>query len=645
MMKKVIFILSFIIGCLIIFSLNTSKAAISGNYTYEVKSDGTVKITDYNTSAVVTNLNIPSTIDGKKVTEIGASAFENVQAENVTIPNTVNTLQGATFRYSKIKSITIPSSVVDMKYSTLFGSTVETANIQANITELPNATFSYCSNLKKVTLGSAIKTLDVQTFLNCTSLTDFSFLNTIENIEDWCFMGCTGIKEIVLPANIKTVGRDIFDDTVKVDMSKTRLMQFGEYYAVGNKITVEGTFDYNKAFEVLNLVNEQRKANGLSELKMDEQLLEDAMVRAAEQIIIFGHDRPTGLTCFSINNNMGGENAAAGANTPQGVMTMWMNSSGHRANILTSSYKSIGVGCFTYNGISYWIQCFGRSLEKEATKKGNYTGEKEIYVGDNYISLSLSTNYQRLKPNGSYNAEVKNRNLRCNPSCATWKSSNTEVATVDKNGKITGLKNGTAEITATLGLDTKKITVFVQQFDDINKADWYVDSVNYCYNKGIILGTGTKYNPSTKLTRGMLVTILHRMDGKPTPTTQNKFSDVYKSQYYYDAVIWANEKGIVHGYGDGSKFGPDDNITRQDLAVILRNFAQYKGKNINVTSDLSKFKDGNLVSDYAKTAMQWATGKGVITGNNNGESLTPHANSTRAEAAGMIYNYCTKVNV
>ena len=143
----------------------------------------------------------------------------------------------------------------------------------------------------------------------------------------------------------------------------------------------------------------------------------------------------------------------------------------------------------------------------------------------------------------------------------------------------------------------------------------------------------------------MLVTILHRMDGKPAPKTQNQFKDVYKSQYYYDAVIWANEKGIVHGYGDETKFGPDDNITRQDLAVILRNFAQYKEKNVNVTSNLNKFKDGNIVSDYAKSAVEWAVGKGVITGNNNGESLTPHANSTRAEVAGMIYNYCTKVNV
>ena len=182
-------------------------------------------------------------------------------------------------------------------------------------------------------------------------------------------------------------------------------------------------------------------------------------------------------------------------------------------------------------------------------------------------------------------------------------------------------------------------------FKDVNTNAWYYPSIEYVYNKGIILGTSdTTFNPNTKLTRGMLVTILHRMDGKPAPKSQNKFSDVSKSQYYYDAVVWATEKGIVHGYENG-KFGPDSNITRQDLAVILRNFAQYKGKNVNVTSNLNKFKDGNLVSDYAKSAVEWAVGKGVITGNNNGESLTPHGKATRAETAGMMYNYCTKVNV
>ena len=185
-------------------------------------------------------------------------------------------------------------------------------------------------------------------------------------------------------------------------------------------------------------------------------------------------------------------------------------------------------------------------------------------------------------------------------------------------------------------------------FTDVPSQSWFFSSVKYTYERGIILGTSeTTFNPNTKLTRGMLVTILHRMEGKPTPTTQNKFNDVYKALYYYDAIRWATEKGIVHGYDDGSgNFGPDDNVTRQDLAVILRNYAQYKGKNVNVTTDLTKFKDGNLVSDYAKTAMQWAVRTGVINGNDTTsgpKTLTPHANSSRAEVAAMIYNYCTKV--
>ena len=180
-------------------------------------------------------------------------------------------------------------------------------------------------------------------------------------------------------------------------------------------------------------------------------------------------------------------------------------------------------------------------------------------------------------------------------------------------------------------------------FTDVYADDWYASAIEYTYNKGIILGTSsTTFNPNTKLTRGMLVTILHRMEGKPAPTTQNKFSDVSSSQYYYDAVVWATEKGIIHGYDNG-RFGPDDTITRQDVAVILRNYTQYKKINTNVTANLGSFSDGSLVSDYAKSAVQWAVGTGVITGNNNGESLTPHGTATRAEAASIMYKYYTKV--
>ena len=234
-----------------------------------------------------------------------------------------------------------------------------------------------------------------------------------------------------------------------------------------------------------------------------------------------------------------------------------------------------------------------------------------------------------------------------------WSSSNTSVAKVSSTGVVTPVGIGTATITVktTDGSNlskTCKVTVNEAFYTDVKTTDWYYSAVKYCKDKGIILGTSdTTFNPNTKLTRGMLVTILHRMEGKPEPRTQNKFKDVYKALYYYDAVVWAAEKGIVHGYGNGSTFGPDDAITREDLAVILRNYAQYKGKNVNVATYLgANFSDGTKVSTHAKTAMQWAVGTGVITGNDTTsgkKTLTPQGTATRAEAASMIYKYCTKV--
>ena len=231
----------------------------------------------------------------------------------------------------------------------------------------------------------------------------------------------------------------------------------------------------------------------------------------------------------------------------------------------------------------------------------------------------------------------------------SWSSSNTSVARVSSTGVVTPVGIGTATITVktTDGSNlskTCKVTVNEEFYTDVKTTDWYYSAIKYCRDRGIILGTSdTTFNPNTKLTRGMLVTILHRMEGKPEPKTQNKFKDVYKALYYYDAVVWATEKGIVHGYGNGSTFGPDDAITREDLAVILRNYAQYKGKNMYITTNLgANFRDGTKVSTHAKTAMQWAVGTGVITGNDD-RTLTPQGTATRAEAASMIYKYCTKV--
>ena len=180
-------------------------------------------------------------------------------------------------------------------------------------------------------------------------------------------------------------------------------------------------------------------------------------------------------------------------------------------------------------------------------------------------------------------------------------------------------------------------------FTDVKQTDWYYNAVKYVYENNIIKGYDSKtFAPNDKLTRGQLVTILHRMEGSPKITGTSKFSDVQdSSKYYYNAVIWATNKKIVSGYDNG-KFGAEDNITREQLAVILWKYAKYKGKSVTASNNLSGFTDTNKISSWALTQVKWAVGAGVISGNAN-KTLNPLGNATRAEVAAMMEKYCKKV--
>ena len=222
-------------------------------------------------------------------------------------------------------------------------------------------------------------------------------------------------------------------------------------------------------------------------------------------------------------------------------------------------------------------------------------------------------------------------------------SSNEKVAKVRQDGLITAVGTGSATITITCAGITKKIQVSALPFKDVKSGDWFYTAVEYCYNKRIIMGaTETEFRPTKNITRGMIVTILWRMEGEPKVTGVGDFPDVTNGQYYYNAVRWAAKNKIVNGYNSG-KFGPNDNITREQLATILCNYAKYKGKNVNKTAETSNFKDWYKVTGYARPAMSWAVATGVITGKYNGTKVDPQGTASRAEAAGMIYNYCTKI--
>ena len=178
-------------------------------------------------------------------------------------------------------------------------------------------------------------------------------------------------------------------------------------------------------------------------------------------------------------------------------------------------------------------------------------------------------------------------------------------------------------------------------FTDVSEKDWFYSDVMFVYENGLMLGTSkTLFSPYGTATRGMMATILWRMEGSPAPKGKNSFTDVEAGKWYADAITWTAENGIFAGYGK-DKFGPDDPITREQLAAIFYRYADYKGYDLTVKGNLDKFKDADKITDYAKTAMQWAVGSGLVKGK-SGNLLDPQGTATRAEIAAMLHRFIEK---
>ena len=178
-------------------------------------------------------------------------------------------------------------------------------------------------------------------------------------------------------------------------------------------------------------------------------------------------------------------------------------------------------------------------------------------------------------------------------------------------------------------------------FTDVSEKDWFYGDVMFVYENGLMLGTSkTLFSPHGTATRGMMATILWRMEGSPAPKGKNSFTDVEAGKWYADAITWTAENSIFAGYGK-DKFGPDDPITREQLAAIFYRYADYKGYDLTVKGNLDKFKDADKITDYAKTAMQWAVGSGLVKGK-SGNLLDPQGTATRAEIAAMLHRFIEK---
>ena len=221
------------------------------------------------------------------------------------------------------------------------------------------------------------------------------------------------------------------------------------------------------------------------------------------------------------------------------------------------------------------------------------------------------------------------------------------VAVTDRFGDavaVTEQADGTYTFTMPNGQVTVTVT-FAEAplpFPDVTEGDWFYDAVRYAYETGLMDGVGDNlFAPNSETTRAQLVTILYRLAGQPAVSGDLPFPDVESGTWYTDAVAWAAENGIVNGVSD-TEFAPGDDITREQLAAILYRYAAYQGYDVSQRADLSGFGDASSISPYAQEALSWAHAQGLVLGFEDG-SLRPQGTASRAQIAAVLMRFLAAV--
>ncbi|WP_162609516.1 S-layer homology domain-containing protein [Flavonifractor sp. An82] len=223
------------------------------------------------------------------------------------------------------------------------------------------------------------------------------------------------------------------------------------------------------------------------------------------------------------------------------------------------------------------------------------------------------------------------------------------LSVVDEDGNEVEVEDkGNGKYTFTMPASEVSVNVTFAEivddmpFVDVAENDWFYDSVRYVYDNGLMEGTSaTTFAPTLTTTRSMVATILWRVEGEAQVDHIMAYPDVEPNTWYTEAVRWATAEGIMEGYGDG-RFGPNDSITREQLATILYRYAKYKGYDVSASDDLSAFLDADQTGDWAVDAVKWAVGSGLLNGK-DGSRLDPQGVASRAEVATMLMRFMEKI--
>lgn len=585
----------------------------------------------------------------RKCTALTDVTFEDGRTK---LPNTL-------LEDSGIRQLTVPQTVTKIGYSAFSGCTQLTAiTLPAGLRELGSEAFKGCTALTGVALPDSLTVLGHGAFWNCSALTAVEFPagitppswssssgmlrnctslrsvklpKTVSSLGDYFFAGCTALERIVLPDSVTEIGSNLFNGcTALADVTLSTNLQ-----AIPEN-TFYGCVSLQKlvAPYAVTKIGKTAFANCTSLTALT--LLRNVTEAAADAL-----SYPEQVTVYGVKGTYA-ETYAASVGAPFAAIDRPATAVSLPKSVTVKVWSSVRllpsldpVDC-TDELVWSSSDASVAAVSADGTVTGRKDGSAVITVTAGSVSARCEVAVGTPAHVHSYTAVVTA------PTCAVqgYTTYTCSCGEYYYDDYVPALGHSYVDGVCTRCGASRPETRFV----DVKLGSWYYNSIVYAVSNGLMNGVGdSKFEPEEGMTRAMLVTVLWRYEGSPKqrPST---FSDVRRGQWYSEAVSWAAKNGIVTGVGD-NKFEPDTQITREQIATILYRYAQKKRADTSARGSLSAFPDNGKVNGWAKTALQWCVGEGLIGGTNeNGRVyLDPQGTATRAQVATILMRYIEKL--
>ncbi len=490
----------------------------------------------------------------------------------------------------KLEKVTLPDTVTSIGELAFESSGLKSVSLPKNLTVIEDGAFSGCESLTNVVFAGAV----TGTTGNALDSQGSASANGTLKIGRNAFSSCIVLKEISLPEGTTTIGDNAFNNCRAL-----------EQITLPNTITEMGAYQFYGCSS-LQSVRIPIRITSIKEYTFGgcsalAELTIPAGVTSIEDGAFISCDALENVNYLG-NQDMWDNISIAGSNNTQ--LKDAALTTGNCAHSYTTSV--VAPGCQTAGYTLHFCSLCGYSYRDNETAAGTHQLSYE----------QVSTGRHRVY-------------------CSKCDYEEVEICT-DKNmdGICDVCKSKMASLEAG-GL-----------YDDVLELyGWRYEAIKYTKEHGIMNGISGTHNfaPDEPLTRAMFATIIYRMEGSPKASYSTKFPDVPDGNYFSVPIMWANKAGIINGHSNTGLFGTHENITREDMVVIMYRYCRVKGLASGGRADLGRFPDADQISGYAKEAVQWAVANGIINGRSNTGMLDPKGNASRVETAAIIQRFMTKI--